>query len=90
MGEAAGPGVDQLGKPPAHERRPLVPREGLSSGGESLGLGLGRVLADRASVHLEGSGHLGLGPAGVPVQQDLDDVDHRERPPCHQPPHLGG
>ena len=83
VGEAALAGVDQLGEPPVGELGPALHRQLLAAGHKALGLRLGRVLGDGAPVDPEAPGHLGLLPPGVPVHEDLDDVDHCETSPCH-------
>jgi hypothetical protein len=83
VGEAALAGVDQLREPPVSELGPALHRQLLAAGHIALRLRLGGVLGDGAPVHSEAPGHLGLLPAGVPVHEDLDDVDHCETSPCH-------
>ena len=42
--------------------------------------------ADGLRIDPQAAGHLDLRPARVPVLQDLRDIDHGERPPCHLGP----
>jgi hypothetical protein len=86
VGEAAATGIDQLGEPLPDHRRPRLAGQRWPSRRQARRLGLGHVLANGAPVHPEALGDHGLLPAGVPVHQDLHDVAHFERSPCHRPP----
>ena len=44
------------------------------------------VPADGLDVHPQAARDLDLRPPRIPVLQDLRDIDHRERPPCHLGP----
>src|SRR5262249_11491925 len=51
----------------------------------------GHVPADGLGVHPQAARDLDLRPARVPVLQDLCDIDHGGRPPCHLgPPSVSG
>ena len=49
-------------------------------------LSRGDVLSPRLAVHPQALSHLVLRPARMPVHQDLGNVDHVKRSPCHRPP----
>ena len=83
--------VHQLGEPLAHMGGPplaaqRLTSQGLASRGDPGGLGGRYILADGLAVYAQAVGDLGLGPARMPVRQDLDDVDHGEGPPRQRAP----
>ena len=81
-GQAPGLGVDQLGEPPPDQLGPLRPTQRRAAGGEPRLRGLGHVLAHRLGVDAQAGRHHRLRPAGMPVLQNFNDVDHFELPPC--------
>ncbi len=83
-GRAAVTGVDQLGEPALRQLRPLRTGQRWPARRQPGRHSRRHVLADRAPVHTQAGGHHRLLPAGMPVLQDLNDVDHFERSPCHQ------
>ena len=84
VGEAAGPGVDQLGEPPPDECAPLGLGQRRATGDDPGLLGLGHVLPDGLGVRAQAGGHHHFRAAGVPVHQQLDDVLHVKTSPCQQ------
>ena len=81
-GQAAGPGIDQLGEPAPGPLRPLSPRRRLPARAHARLLSGGDVLPHRLGIHPQARRHHRLRPAGVPVLQDLNDIDHFEASPC--------
>jgi hypothetical protein len=84
MGEAAGPGVDQLREPAADECRPLHPRQRWPTGRHPGRLRRSHVLAHGLRVKPQALRDDQLGPARVPVLEHLHDIDHVERSPRHR------
>ena len=72
----------ELREPGPGQSRPGFAGHGRAAGDKPGGLGGGDVLADSFRVKAQALGDKDLGPAGVPVLEDLDDVDHDERSPC--------
>ena len=83
-GRAAVTGVDQLGEPALRQLSPLGPGQRWPTRRQPGRHRRSHVLADRAPVHTQAGGHHRLPPAGMPVLQNLNDVSHFERSPCHQ------
>jgi hypothetical protein len=85
LGEGGGAqlGDNQLGEPRPRVGGPLLGRDRRPAGDEARLLGRAHVLAHGLGVHPERVGDGELGPARVPVLEDLHDVDHNERPPYH-------
>src|SRR5207244_2340299 len=83
LGEGGGAqlGDDQLREPAPHVERPLLGGDRRAPGSEAGFLRRCHVLAQRLAVNPERLRHDELGPARVPVLEDLHDVDHFERPP---------
>ena len=77
--------VDELGEPPLDEACPLLCPERRAAGEHAGRDGRGGVLADRLRVDPERRAELADAAAGVPVLQQLHDVDHSDRSPCHVP-----
>ncbi len=83
MGQAASPRIGQLREPVPDQGSPLVSRQRRATGGQPGTLGRCHVLADGLSVRPEALRHDRDGPSGMPVDEDLHDVDHVKRSPCH-------
>ncbi len=75
-------------EPLPHPLGPLRRRHRRPSRHEPRRLGRRQILAHRLAVHPQRVGHLGLGPARIPVDQDLGHVDHGEASPRHRLPSL--
>ncbi len=84
-GDLAQSSVHDVGEPPGHQLRPLLLAQRRAAGGQPRLDRLGRVLAHRLGVHRQRRAHLADAPAGVPVPEDLHNVNHPDRSPCHSP-----
>lgn len=73
VGEFREPALDQFG--------PVLLAHGRPARGDPGQFRRSQVLPDRLAVHPQRRGQLALGAACVPVDVDLDDVDHGERSP---------
>ena len=85
LGEGGGAelGDDELRKPRTYVELPFLGGHRRTPGDEPGLLRRRHVLAQRLAVDPERLRHDELGPARVPVLEDLHDVDHSERPPYH-------
>ena len=80
------PGAGDLREPLPGQRPPLLLGHRRAARRHPGRLRRGHVPADRLRIDPQAAGHLDLRPPRVPVLQDLRDIDHGERPPCHLGP----
>ena len=80
------PGPGQLREPLPGQRPPLLLAHRRAPWRHPGRLRRGHVPADGLRIDPQAAGHLDLRPARIPVLQDLRDIDHGERPPCHLGP----
>ncbi len=73
----------QLGEPLLRQRHPRFGRHRRAPRDEPGRLRRPDVLPDRLAVDPQALRHQQLRPTRVPVLQDLDNVDHGKRSPCH-------
>ena len=85
-GHLPDPGAGDLREPLPGQRPPLLLSHRRAARRHPGRLRRGHVPADGLSIHPQAARDLDLRPARVPVLQDLRDIDHRERPPCHLGP----
>lgn len=83
VGLAAGTRVGELREPAPDEGGPLVPRQRRATRSQAGRHGRRHVLSDGLSVRPQALGHDRDGPSTMPVDEDLHDVDHVKRSPCH-------
>jgi hypothetical protein len=83
-GHLPQPGISQLREPLPDLRVPLRLAQRRPAWRHSRSLRRDGVLPDSLAVHIQARGDLGVVPPRVPVDQDLDDVDHVECSPRHR------
>ncbi len=75
------PGIHQRREPLPHPLAPLLLAQRRAARDQPGRHRRSGVLGHRRPVHAQAGRHLLLRPARIPVLQDLDHVDHAERPP---------
>ena len=85
-GHLPQPGIGQLREPAPHQLRPFLLALGRPARNDPRRSRRADVLAQRLAVHIQALSHLAQRAARMPVHQDLGDIDHVERSPCHRPP----
>ena len=82
--------VEQFGEPAPNQLGPLGPAQRRAARNQAGRFGRGDVLADRPAVYPDTRRDHRLRSPGVPVLQNLYNVDHLERSPCHVRSQLAG
>jgi hypothetical protein len=80
------PGIGQLREPLPRQLRPPLTAHRRPARHHPRRLRRGHVLAHRVPRQAQAPRDLVLRPPRMPVHEDLADIDHVERPPCHRTP----
>jgi hypothetical protein len=80
------PGIGQLREPLPRQLRPPFLAHRRAARHHPGRLRRGQVLAHRVPRQPKAPGDLVLRPPRMPVRENLADIDHVERPPCHRNP----